>query len=271
MRCFVRLSGTRAVRWASSLALAAACTPGSSGKHADMRTPAAEHADRYDVSGMVVDLAGQPVVDMFVTVSTEFCIPDRTDDAGGFTVGDVDGGDKRLITYGETAANGLFASVVFAFSADQSVNFDGQIVAPSLDESWLVDPDATGEQRVVTSHGLELTIPAGSLSLAPFAPDEVQVARVPTHQAPPFVPDGVTLVDLFALHPILSTLDPPAPVAFPGDTGLMPGSSVTFHSLDYDLGLLVPVATGTVDADGRPATDPGQGLPELTWVGVSTE
>ncbi len=259
------------MRWASSLILLAACTSGSPDETGDTDTSASEAPARFEVSGQVVDLLGVPVVEVFVTVSTEFCIPDRTDDAGGFTVGEVDPGDKRLITYGETAANGLFASVVFAFSTDANTTFDQPIPAPSLDERWPIDPDAPAAQQITNADGLELTIEAGSLTLAPFVLDEVQVARVPIEQAPPFVPDGVTLVDLFALHPIQSTFDPPASVAFPGDTGLAPGTAVTFHSLDYELGLLVPVATGTVDADGRPVTDAGQGLPELTWVGVSTK
>jgi hypothetical protein len=224
------------MRWASSLVLLVACTSGSLEETGGQDTSTSEDPDRYEVSGQVVDLAGAPVVDVFVTVSTEFCIPDRTDEARGFTVGEVDAGDKRLITYGETAANGLFASVVFAFSADGTLTFDGPIPTPSLDERWPVYPDATSEQQVMTSDGLQLTIPAGSLSMAPFAPDEVQVARVNVDQAPPFVPDDLTLVDLFALHPIQSILDPPAPVAFPGDIGLSPGTAVTFHSLDYETG-----------------------------------
>jgi len=257
------------MRPASSLLLLGACTAGTPIETGEPDTSAG--AARFEVSGQVVDLVGDPVVDVFVTVSTEFCIPDRTDAQGGFTVGEVDPGDKRLITYGETAANGLFASVAVAFSADVATTFDQPIPAPALEERWPIDPGAATEQQVTTSHGLDLSIPAGSLTVAAFAPDEVQVARVPVAQAPPFVPDGVTLVDLFALHPIQSTFDPPAPVAFPGDTGLFPGTAITFHSLDYELGLLVPVATGTVDADGRPVTDAGEGLPELTWVGISTE
>ncbi len=225
----------------------------------------------YEVSGRIVDLDDQPVVDVFVTVSTDFCIPDRTASDGSFTVGRVDPGPKRLITYGETAANGLFASVSAAFEPQGDTTFPEPVRTPRLDERWPVDPAATTEQRVVSADGLELTIPPGSLSLAPFAPSEVQVARVPPDRAPPVVPDGVELADLFVLHPILSTFDPPAPVAFPADTGLPPGTRVTFHALDYDLGVLVPVAAGTVDAAGRPVTDAGQGIPELTWIGLSVE
>ena len=219
----------------------------------------------------MVDHDGQPVVDVFVTVSTEFCIPDRTGADGAFSVSEVDPGEKRLITYGETASNGLFASVVFAFEADAAMTFEAPVRTPKMTEAWPLDPSSSDVQEITTDDGLTLTLPPGALTLAPFAPAELQVARVPISEAPPFVPDGFALTDLFALGPIQSTFDPPAPVAFPPDSDLAPGSPVVFHSLDYDTGLLVPVATGTVDEAHRPMTDPGQGLPELTWVGVSLE
>lgn len=223
------------------------------------------------VSGRVEDLDGMPVVDAFVTVSTEHCIPDRTDLEGAFAVHEVSPGRPRLITYGETASNGLFASVVFELEVDGTLRLSGPVLAPALVETHPVDPDADEVQEVSTAEGLDLSILPGSLSLAPFAPAEVQVARVPVDQAPPFVPEGVELVDLFVLHPVRSTLDPPAQASFPADSGLAPGSAVVFHALDYDTGWLVPVATGEVDTEGHPKTHEGEGLPELTWVGLSLE
>ncbi len=243
--------------------------PGTADPAAD--SGAGPAPDRFSVSGKVLALDDQPVVDVFVTVSTEFCIPDRTDEAGTFSVGEVDPGDKRLITYGETATNGLFASVVVAFEAEAAMVFDAPIHTPELAEAWPVDPAAADEQVVTTDDGLQLTVTPGALTLAPFAPSEVQVARVPVGTSPPFVPEGLELVDLFALGPIQSTLDPPARVAFPGDTGLPVGAPVVFHSLDYATGKLSVVAHGTVDAAARPVTNEGEGIPELTWVGVSLE
>jgi hypothetical protein len=95
------------------------------------------------------------------------------------------------------------------------------------------------------------------------------VARVPVAMAPSFVPEGVELLDLHVLHPIRSRFEPPAAIEFPPNPELAPGTAVIFHGLDYDTGLLTPVASGTVNADGAPVTDPGQGIPELTWIGVS--
>jgi hypothetical protein len=221
------------------------------------------------VGGVIIDLDGEPVIDVFVTVSTEFCIPDRTDESGAFEVREVVAGPKRLITYGETATSSLVASVSFAFEAEAAHVFGAPIQLPRLDESWELDEEASDEQVITTSEGLTLTIPVGALDLAPFAPSELQVARMLLEAAPGFGPEGAALVDLFVLHPILSTLEPPAPVAFPNDTGLAIGTRVRIHALDYALGRLVPVATGEVGEDGRPRTDDGQGIPELTWIGLS--
>jgi len=260
------VTSTRLGRWphCALALLLAAC-----GGNPEPTETAHEAEQAFSVVGEITDLSGQPVIDVFVTVSTEFCIPDRTDENGAFEVREVVAGPKRLITYGETASSSLVASVSFAFEAEQAHVFDASIQLPRLDETWPLDEQADDEQVITTSAGLTLTVPAGALDLAPFAPPELQVAQVPLGAAPGFVPEGVALVDLFVLHPILSTLDPPAPIAFPSDTGLAVGTRVRFHALDYELGQLVPVATGEVGEDGRPRTDDGQGIPELTWVGLS--
>jgi len=233
--------------------------------------PEAGEAADFTVGGVISDLEGEPVIDVFVTVSTEFCIPDRTNEDGSFEVQEVVAGPKRLITYGETASSSLVASVSFAFEAQAAHVFGAPIQLPLLDETWPLDEEALDEQVITTSAGLTLTIAVGALDLAPFAPSELQVARVPLAATPDFVPEGVELVDLFVLHPILSTLDPPASIAFPNDTGLSPGTRVRFYTLDYEAGLLTTVATGLVDEQGRATTDAGQGIPELTWVGLSLE
>ncbi|RME27908.1 MAG: carboxypeptidase regulatory-like domain-containing protein [Deltaproteobacteria bacterium] len=247
--------------------------PGNSGDTGDTGTTGDSglEAPRFTVSGQVLDVDGGPVVDVFVTVSTEFCIPDRTDAEGRFQVADVDPGEKRLITYGETAGNGLFASVVVRFEADAAWTLDAPLTTPALTQRWPIDPASPDDQHFTSAEGFEIDIPAGSLTLAPFAPAELQLAREPLPLAPDFVPAGFELVDLFVLHPIQSTLDPPAPVRFPADTGLAPGTPVRFLALDYDTGMLTPVATGTVDDDGTAATAPGQGIPELTWIGLALE
>jgi hypothetical protein len=248
-----------------------ACVEPDAAPRAEAHTDTDVPEDGFSVVGQVVDLERNPVVDLFVTVSTEFCIPDRTDGEGGFEVGSVTDGPKRLITYGETASNGLFASVVFDFDAAGEVRLADPVVVPALVERYPVDPDSLEEQSIESEDGLELKMAPGALELAPFAPDEVQIARVPIEDAPPFVPDGVTLADLFVLHPIRSTLDPPASVVFPEVSGASPGAAVVFFALDYETGQLRAVATGSVNDQNRPATHEGEGIPELTWIGIALE
>ena len=218
---------------------------------------------------MITDLDENPVVDVFVTVSEEFCIPDRTNEQGNFEIQKIAAGSKKLITYGETASNGLFASVSFGFDVQADHIFEDTIKLPKFEETYPLIEDNTEEYTITTNDDLNITILPESIQLAPFAPSELQIARVPVNDAPPFIPENIQLIDLFVLHPILSTLDPPSPISFPKDTDLPIETEVNFYGLDYELGKLVPVASGFVDEDGHPKTNEGQGIPELTWIGLS--
>lgn len=225
----------------------------------------------WTISGSVADLDGTPVPELYVTASDTFCVPDTTDEAGAFEVGNVDAGEKRLITYGNTAPGGPWGSIVLPIDVSSDLAVDRPVLAPSLSEAILLDASAEEAQVIETADGLSLTIAAGSLALAPFADAELRVRRVPVAQAPAFVPEGVALIDLFVLDPILSTLEPPAGVSFPPDLGLAEGQAVVVHALDYATGWLVPVATGVVDASGRATSAEGKGIPELTWIALSLE
>lgn len=253
----------------SALVALAACavsqTEDSSGRRGDTA------AETWTISGSVADLDGTPVPDLYVTASDAFCVPDTTDDAGAFDVGNVGAGKKRLITYGNTAPGGPWGSIVLAIDVSSDLAVDGPVLAPSLPEAIPLDASAGEAQVIETADGLGLFIEAGSLVFAPFAEAELRVRRVPVAQAPAFVPEGLVLVDLFVLDPILSTLEPPARVSFPPDLGLAEGQAVAVHALDYDTGWLVPVATGVVDASGRATSAEGQGIPELTWIALSVE
>jgi hypothetical protein len=223
------------------------------------------------VDGQIIDLSGAPVVAVFVTISDDYCVPDRSSATGSFTVEKVKDGSQRVITYGETASNGWFASVVLPIDIAGDTTLVDPVQVPRLDERHPIDLATNEQQVIVSGDGLRLFVEPGTLTLAPFFEDEILVARVPIAAVPPFVPPGVELLDLHVLHPIRSTFEPPAAIQFPPNPELTPGTPVIFHSLDYDTGLLAPVATGIVNAEGAPVTNPGEGIPELTWIGVSLE
>ncbi len=174
----------------------------------------------FTVGGRVLDLMGQPVVDLFVTVSTEFCIPDRTDANGHFEIQRVQSGPKRLITYGETTTGTAVASVAIALEAQSAQELGQAIELPVLDESCAIELHTEMVQTIESREGLSIDIQPEALTLAPFAVARLQVARVPLAQAPAIAPASLQLVDLFVLHPILSTLNPPSPLRFPNDLGL---------------------------------------------------
>lgn len=225
--------------------------------------------DTFSVHGTIHDQYNQPITNLFVTASSEFCIPDQTDEQGVFEIRNVEEGEKRLIIYGDTTPDGLVASVSFTFEVENNHVFEAPIKMPRFEEIYLLNEDNSDEYTIATNDGLEIIIAPSALNLAPFSPSELQVARVPIAQSPPFIPEDVELVDLFVLHPILSTLDPPSVISFPNDTELPIDSTVKFYALDYELGKLAPVATGFVDENGHPKTNDGQGIPELTWIGLS--
>lgn len=263
----------RARAFAGVLALLLGCLPSTSSPSGatDSATGSDDPTElgTRAVTGEVIDLSGAPVVDVVVTVSDEVCVPDRSSTNGSFTIEKVKDGPQRVIVYGETAPDGPFASVVVPIDVAGDTTLADPIRVPHLDERHPIDPLAQAQQVINSDDGLRLVIEPGTLTLAPFFAPEILVARVPVAMAPPFIPDGVELLDLHVLHPIRSHFEPPAAIQFPPNPELSPGTAVIFHSLDYDTGLLTPVANGTVNADGVPVTDPGQGIPDLTWIGVS--
>lgn len=254
------------------LLVAIGCAPNTSSTSEG--APASEDTNALGtatVDGQILDLSGAPAVELFVTISDEYCVPDRTSASGAFSVERVKEGSQRLITYGETASNGWFASVVLPIDVAGDNTVVDPVHVPRLDERYSIDPLAQNQQVITSGAGLRLVIEPGTLTLAPFFEPEILVARVPVAAAPPFVPAGVELLDLHVLHPIRSRFEPPAAIQFPPNAELAPGTAITFHALDYDTGLLTPVASGTVNAEGAPATNPGEGIPELTWIGISLE
>ena len=169
------------------------------------------------------------------------------------------------------AAGALHASVVFAFDAEADTTFPMPVPAPVFATTFAVNPEAADTEVYATPEGFALSVPPGSLTLAPFTDDAIYAVRVPLDRAPAFVPAGVDLVDLWALGPIQSTFSPPAAVAFPPDLGLIQGEGVGVYALGYATGLLARVSDATVADDGTASTADGGGIPELTWIALARE
>lgn len=224
------------------------------------------------VRGTIVDLDGAAVTNIYVTVSTDFCIPDRTTKAGAFAVRNVrPGGAKRLIVYGPTASGGPYASLAFAFPGAESadVDFAKPIVIPRLVTALPYDPSAAAPQRLATSDGFAITFSAADLHLEGFGDPKLFAIRVPIDKAPPFGDVLSRLHALYVVEPLQSTLARPAKIEMPNPKGLAVGARVDIFQLDYLEGALVPAARGHVRDDGIIVSDDDNGVTELTWLGFA--
>ncbi|GAC1588850.1 MAG: hypothetical protein NVS3B20_16440 [Polyangiales bacterium] len=243
--------------------------PSSGDAQADLGTDApAAHL----VRGTVVDLEGAPVANIYVTVSTEFCIPDRTAPGGTFAVKNVlAGGSKRLILYGPTASGGPYASLAFAFSGADfaDVAFAKPIVTPRLVSPLPFKKDVVESQRLTTADGFVITLRAADVHIEGFGAPKLFAIQVPLDKAPPMGDVIPRLHALYVLEPLQSTLARPAPVELPNPKGLAVGARVDIFQLDYLKGVLVPAAKGHVRDDGKIVSDDGSGVTELTWIGFA--
>jgi len=227
----------------------------------------------HSVRGTVLDLGGAPVVDLYVTVSTSFCIPDRTSTSGTFDVKNVLPGaeTKRLILYGPTAYRGPYASLAFAFDGVDAgdLDFSKPIVTPHLDNPLLYDAAVGDPQRLTTADGFAITIRAADLRIEGFGDPKLFSIRIPLDKAPPFGSVLSKLHVLYVLEPLQSTLAKPAPVEFPNPNALAVGTKVDIFQLDYLKGALVVTAGGHVRGDGKVVSEDGSGVTELTWLGFA--
>lgn len=226
----------------------------------------------HAAKGKIIDLSGAPVVNVYVTVSTEFCIPDRTSTTGSFTVRNiVPSPAKRLIVYGPTANGAPHASLAFAFTGGHTGDFEfgKPIVVPRLVTPLTYDPSIVDPQRLATGDGFAITLRAGDLRIEGFDAPKLFAVQVPLEKAPPFGEPLSRLHALYVLEPLQSTVAKPAPVEFPNPRALAVGTKVDIVQLDYAKGVLTKAASGHVRDDGKVVSDDGAGITELTWIGFA--
>jgi len=223
-------------------------------------------ADLFAVEGLWQQPDGGAVEGIAVTVSTEFCVGDITDEAGTFRVEDVSPGPKRLITYGSTAEY-RWPSVAFAFDAPDGgadFSFGAPLVLPSLDAGVPIDPEAGGSVELAA--GPQFSFEAAALDLAPLTDPLLRSGALDPGDAAYFsdLPAGALAV--FAVEPILSSFDPPATLTLPVEDAA-DGDLLGVWSIDYDTGLFVQ--EGTLLVQGGVAITEAGGISNLGWHAVA--
>lgn len=232
-----------------------------------------------EVTGRLQDPSAKPLANVAVSICGRACFSDETDATGAFHV--------RVNTRLPEGGYVFFAharprhgSVLLPLPSTPAERIDlGPVIElPVLsEESGLVPEDEAPESSVRVGP-LTIGVAAGTkwqLAFEDLA-DEVdgrrlRFAKVPVERAPSFAA-GATLV--YALAPFDAKPSKPVSLTLSDTGGLAAGTAVdilVMGSLGFDApnagGKPQLAAKGHVSADGKSiATDPGEGLPNLTWV-----
>jgi hypothetical protein len=235
-----------------------------------------------DATGTVADLSATPLPDLVMTMcSPAICYGTRADDAGVYTVpiGDfivtadyavhADGRPDHAVDYHRLAAG-----------EPQVIDVDMQI--PTLPPSTVsLPPDDAGAPSSITVGDVTLQVAAGTtfdLDVEDYgipAGRLFRVAAVPLASAPSYAAAN-NVAAIYAMAPSGATPSLPMGVSLRNAAALPASAGVDFLVLSDDyfdtpptVGLLLVQATGHVSADGTTiATDPGQGITEITWLAV---
>jgi hypothetical protein len=235
-----------------------------------------------EATGTIADLSGTPLPDLVMTMcSPAICYGTRADDAGVYTVpiGDfivtadyavhADGRPDHAVDYHRLAAG-----------EPQVIAVDMQI--PTLPPSTVsLPPDDAGAPSSVTVGDVTLQVAAGTtfdLDVEDYgipAGRLLRVAAVPLASAPSYAAAN-DVAAIYAMAPSGATPSLPMGVTLRNAAALPASAGVDFLVLSDDyfdtpptVGLLLVQATGHVSADGTTiATDPGQGITEITWLAV---
>lgn len=242
-----------------------------------------------EAKGTVADLAGAPLVDLIMTLCGSQCYGARSGAGGAFDISPV--GDFLDTENYAIHADGR---------PDHAVDYlrltkgEPQVISvtmrlPTLPPSSVLLPPDLAPASSITQNDLTLTIPEGTffdLDVEDFgttAGRTLRVASVPLSSAPPYAL-AANVDAIYALAPSgakAKLMDASGAllkmgVALKNSAGLPAMAAVDLLVLGDDyfstppsVGLLSVAAAAHVSTDGSTIqTDPGEGISELTWLGV---
>jgi hypothetical protein len=232
--------------------------------------------------GRVTDLDGKPLGNLTMTMCGAACFGTRSDDAGVYfiPIGYLLDTENYAVHADGRPDHGVD---YFRLSHAEPSVVDVNMRVPLLPPSTVrLPPDEAGVPSNVTVGDLTLSIPAGAaFNLDPEDGEQgavgrtVRVALVPVDKAPPYAAPA-HLAAIYVMAPSGATSTAKMGVTLRNAAGLPASSAVDFmvlgdnyFSTPPNVGLLAVQAVGHVSADGKTIqTDPGEGIIELTWLGV---
>jgi hypothetical protein len=243
------------------------CDPPDGTDTADAFRPVGE------VTGTVIDTAGDPVDDTEVQVCGEnICLYGTTSADGSVVVNNPNGDDLDRPVF--KSGDGLVHTRIgYPLPEGDPVNVDA-VLPVMVDSGTALAPGATAE-----ADGVTLVVGAGvSLNLLDFSgpgEDTFRAGVVPESEIEAVAP-GQGFDILIGTGPFDTYFCPPASLTVPNSAGLAPGAVVEFHVQSLNVaefhgpyGEWVKVADGHVSEDGETVgTDEGQGIPVTAAVGI---
>jgi len=260
---------------------------------ASCHTPSGQRPGRstciLEAKGTVADLAGVPLVNTVVTLCGSQCYATRTGDGGVFDISPV--GDfldtENFAIHADGRPDHAVDYLRLTRGEPQVINVTMRL--PTLPPSSVLLPPDLVPASSVTQGDLTIAIPDSTfldLDVEDFgttAGRTLRVASVPLSSAPPYAL-AANVDALYALAPSgakAKWMDRSGAllkmgVALKNSAGLPALAEVELLVLGDDyfstppsVGLLSVVATAHVSVDGSTIqTDPGEGISELTWLGV---
>ncbi|MGH7439912.1 MAG: carboxypeptidase-like regulatory domain-containing protein [Polyangiaceae bacterium] len=232
--------------------------------------------------GRVTDLDGVPLPHLVMTFCGTACFGATSDDAGVYyiPIGFVLDTQNYAVHADGRPDHGVD---YLRLQAGEPSIVTKTMRIPLLPPSQVrLPPDEAGAPTSVTEGDLTLMVAAGTtfdLDIEDYEKGDVgrtlRVAQVPLDKAPAYAA-AANLAAIYALAPSGAKPSSKMGVMLRNTAGLPPSSAVDFMVLgdDYfsmppDVGELAVQAEGHVSADGQIIqTDPGEGIVELTWLGV---
>jgi hypothetical protein len=234
-----------------------------------------------EAKGHVEDLAGAPLADLVMTFCGSACYGARSDDAGAFSipVGDFFDTENYAIH-----ADGRPDHAVDYLRLTQG---EPQVISvtmrlPALAPSDVLLPPDGAPASSITQGDLTLMIADGTafdLDIEDFGNGAIgrtlRVASVPLARAPAYAL-AANVDAIYALAPSGAKSSKKMGVVLTNSASLPASAAVDLLVLgdDYfstppNVGVLGIAAAAHVSADGQTIqTDPGEGISELTWLGV---
>lgn len=225
------------------------------------------------VGGILVDEDGNPLADQdILACTTGTCYTVATESDGWFWLTSEPDTSYALKTHEDLSLAPRRGAALEPCVVTGSEAVDiGVLYAPSLPDGVPWQGEAADPQTFDAGDGLELTMNQGDVLLEILTSfDDVAAVLLPEEQVadyPAMV--GEDVIGVYLLHPFSATILPggsPMEVSVASD--LPAGTLVHFRSISILGGAMSEPAIGHADGT-RIATDPGQGLTELTHVVIS--